>query len=75
MARIDPRLEWMMEDSTDPSDTFPFLMKIREHFDAKDITGLTITSKLGDIYACRATREAIEKLRTDRRVISTEASH
>ncbi len=74
MAHIDPRLECMMEDSTDPSDTFPFLMKVREHFDAQDIPGLTISSKLGNIYACRATSEAIEKLRTDKRVISTEAS-
>lgn len=73
-GNVDAYLAHQMEGSEKPNQQYPFLMRVREQFDEKEIPGLSVSSKIGDIWACRATVEAIDLLATDARVLCIEGS-
>lgn len=73
-AHVDPYIIGQIEDNETAGRMYPFLMKVRDAFDESEILGLSVSSKLGNIWACTATAEAIETLRRDRRVVSLEGS-
>lgn len=73
-GNVDAYLVHQIEGSEKPNQQYPFLMRVREQFDEKEIPGLSVSSKIGDIWACRATVEAIDLLATDARVHCIEGS-
>lgn len=74
MSNIDPYIDHMMKNNPSPEARFAFLLQADASFDPREVPGLTVHSKLGNILGCVATRAAIEILRKDRRVWSIESS-
>ncbi|MBX9878039.1 MAG: hypothetical protein K2Y22_06225 [Candidatus Obscuribacterales bacterium] len=73
-GNVDAYLAHQIAGSENPNRQYPFLMRVKEQFDAKEIPGLSVSSKIGDVWACRATLEAIDLLSTDPRVLCIEGS-
>lgn len=73
MANVDPVLDQEIAANNDLEAVFCFLMQVKEDFDEKEIEGLFVGVKYGDTWGCSGTREAIEVLRTDKRVLRLEA--
>ncbi len=73
MANVDPFLDHEIAANKDPEAVFSFSMQVKEDFEEKEIEGLFVGVKLGDIWGCSGTRETIKVLRTDKRVLRLEA--
>lgn len=72
MAYIDSYLEHVMEDRS--RSIFHFLMQVNSSFDPTQFPGLTISGRLGNIWAASGNKETLEALRDAPGVISVEAS-
>lgn len=73
-GNVDAYLAHQIAGSENPNQLYPFLMRVKEQFDEKEIKGLSVSSRIGDIWACRATLETIDLLSTDPRVLCIEGS-